>query len=148
VRVNWRLVCASLVGSPPYAVQPPPAENRPPCAASGEARARGAAGPASILERPRPRGMGTHRPELVAHREALGARYRAVGRLLRRLAAEKSLALAGADGLIVCTKRGWPRANPAIKAAATACREMVRIGAMFGMTPASRTAIGNSAAHR
>jgi P27 family predicted phage terminase small subunit len=53
------------------------------------------------------------------------------------------------DGLIVVSLySGRPRANPLLKEAATACREMVRYAAQFAMTPVSRTAIGNSAAHR
>jgi P27 family predicted phage terminase small subunit len=59
------------------------------------------------------------------------------------MAAQEALARAGPDGLILCTKRGWPRPNPLLKAAATACAEMVRIGAMFGCTPRGRSALGN-----
>jgi P27 family predicted phage terminase small subunit len=70
-------------------------------------------------------------------------------------AAEEAIACQAAareaedDGLIVCSPyNGRPRANPMLKTAATACRAMVAIAREFGMTPQSRSALGNLAAHR
>jgi P27 family predicted phage terminase small subunit len=52
------------------------------------------------------------------------------------------------DGLIGYTQNGKPRPNPLLATSARAARQMVRIAAAFGMTPASRSALGNLAAHR